>query len=624
MNADRWPRVKEIFHDALERAPAERSRFVAEACGGDAALQAEVERLLAAHDQAGSFIEQSPVAGTGENPKPAAGRCLTTGQVRGHYEILRLIGVGGMGEVYAARDLELGRTVALKVVTGDNADAQKALRREAQHASRLNHPHICTIHEVGEADGQCYIVMEYVDGQRLSDLIFGGSERTRPTYEPPGLPIEMMLRYGIQIADALAHAHRNGVIHRDLKSANVVITPDGRAKVLDFGLARRLPAARLTELSQSQDSLTAEGVVSGTLSYMAPELLRGEQADARSDIWALGVLLYEMAAGARPFAGVTGFELSAAILHDPPAPLPARIPASLKDIIGRCLAKDPRERYKQADEVRSALETAQARVAGDAVPIPAVPIPTVGRMRRLLNPLNPFRSRRAAWIWGVFLALNVLHLLWHATRQDPVAVGASGRPAIAVLNFTNAGNAENQDTAWLSSGVPSMLLTDLAQTEGLEIVSPQRLSDAARQMGEKSVDSLDKHRARTLRAAPAPVPSCWEAFSEWEIRSGSTPSLKISPPAASWPPKAFGARMCSRWSTSSRRGSATARDSAARRVFAASQRFHPPRSRRSGCMRSAPRPLPTSDMGKRKNRWKRPWRSIPRSRMRTCASRSST
>jgi serine/threonine protein kinase/tetratricopeptide (TPR) repeat protein len=385
-----WPRVKEIFQAAIERAPGTRAAFVIEECGGDAALRAEVERLVAAHDRAGSFIEQSPAAA--REPRQAS----LAGRVIGRYEIGRLLGAGGMGQVYAARDLELGRQVAIKIATGFDADAQTRLRREAQHASQLNHPHICTIHEVGAADGQSYIVMEYVDGQRLSDVI-----------PPNGLPSDTVVRYGIQIADALAHAHRHSVTHRDLKTANIVITSEGRAKVLDFGLARR-------NVPQPEKSLTAEGVVAGTLAYMAPELLRGEQANACSDIWALGVVLYEMAAGSRPFAGATGFEQSGAILHEPPAPLPGRVPAPLQQIIRRCLAKDPRERYKQANEVRSALEIAQVGAPASApmsVPsalaasAPAVTVPPASWTRRLLKSC---RSRRLAWIGGVTLAIILL------------------------------------------------------------------------------------------------------------------------------------------------------------------------------------------------------------------------
>ncbi len=326
-----WARVKEIFHGALEREPVDRVAFLNASCGHEGDVRAEVERLLAAHERAGSFIEESPVA--------------MTGRVIGHYRIDRALAAGGMGQVYVARDVELDRTVAIKVALGNDGDAHARLKREAQHASQLNHPNICTIHEIGAFDGQPFIAMEYVEGQRLSDVVATGS-----------LPIENVARYGSQIANALAHAHHHGVIHRDLKSANVMVTSDERVKVLDFGLARRHSPDHLKDLSMSRESVTGHELVAGTLSCMAPELLRGGTADARSDIWALGLLLYEMATGKRPFTGSTGFELTGAILHQPPAPLPADVPLSLKQIILRCLEKEPRQRYQQAGDVRAALE----------------------------------------------------------------------------------------------------------------------------------------------------------------------------------------------------------------------------------------------------------------------------
>ena len=238
--------------------------------------------------ESADFIEQ-PAAAT-----------LLSGRVISHYEIGRLLGSGGMGHVYAARDTELGREVALKVASFDGEDAQARLRREAQHASRLSHPHICHIYDVGRADGQLFVVMELVHGRSLADLVREGP-----------LSIANARRYGIEIADALAHAHEHGVTHRDLKSTNVMITPKRGAKVLDFGLARMLDTHQIDALSHSQRSLTDEGMIAGTLPYMAPELLRGQRGDQRSDIWALGVLLYEMVAGRRPFTGATGFEVSA-------------------------------------------------------------------------------------------------------------------------------------------------------------------------------------------------------------------------------------------------------------------------------------------------------------------------
>jgi tetratricopeptide (TPR) repeat protein/predicted Ser/Thr protein kinase len=283
------------------------------------------------------------------------------GRTLAHYRILEQIGAGGMGVVYRARDMELERDVAVKVV-GEGSDelARQRLRREARTASALNHPNICTIYEVGEAEGQTYIAMELVEGRPLSALI--GSD---------GLPVETAIRYGAQIADALAHAHERGVVHRDLKCANAIVTPEGRPKVLDFGLAKRV--VEETEATRTEEPLTEAGTVAGTLSYMAPEVLRGEPADPRSDLWALGVMLYQAVSGTLPFRGSTAFEITSAILRDSAAPLPASVPLGLAAILQRLLAKQPGERYQRAGEVRAALEAIQPAVStSGAVPVVAV------------------------------------------------------------------------------------------------------------------------------------------------------------------------------------------------------------------------------------------------------------
>ncbi|HTG90055.1 MAG TPA: serine/threonine-protein kinase, partial [Vicinamibacterales bacterium] len=460
MDAERWSRVKELFHAALERDPSQRDAFLAEACRDDAdpqGLRTEIDRLLAAHAQAGGFIEVPPVE---SSVRPA--------RVIGRYEVVRLLGAGGMGEVYLARDRELGRDVALKLATDSDRDSQARLRREAQHASQLNHPHICTIYEVGTHEGQPFIAMEYVEGRLLSEVI-----------PPGGLPMHLVVRCGAQIADAVAHAHANGVTHRDLKSANVVVTADGRAKVLDFGVARRLPAHRVKDLSESSSSITSGGVLVGTLSCMPPEVLRGEPSDERGDIWALGILLYEMAAGKRPFAGATGFELTGAILHGLPPPLPDHVAGSLGAVIGRSLEKDPGQRYQSASDVRASLEKVNTEIK-----------------RRMTAP--PARTRAAAVAALAVLASLLIGagVWWQrhtetAVQGGPVAAGPAGHPAIAVMSFDVAG-APGTGSEWLSTGVPSMLLTGLAQTRGLDVVSARRLGDAARQIGAGDLNSLDR------------------------------------------------------------------------------------------------------------------------------------
>jgi serine/threonine-protein kinase len=268
---------------------------------------------------------------------------LAPGTRLGPYEIDCLLGKGGMGDVYRGRDTRLDRAVAIKLIAGlADESARRRLRQEARAAATLNHPHICTIYEIDEGDDRLFIVMEYVPGRPLSELV------------TEGVPPATVIRHGVQIADALSHAHERGIVHRDLKSANLLVTSDGRVKVLDFGIARWLEetvAGSLTTLP------TMTGTVVGTPAYMAPETLRGAPADRRSDIWSLGVVLYEMVAGRRPFSGQTSFELSSAILRDEPEPLPPHVPTSLRAVIGRCLAKDPAARDKQAGEVRAALET---------------------------------------------------------------------------------------------------------------------------------------------------------------------------------------------------------------------------------------------------------------------------
>jgi Tol biopolymer transport system component/tRNA A-37 threonylcarbamoyl transferase component Bud32 len=278
----------------------------------------------------------------------------------GRYVIEERIGAGGMGTVYRARDPQLQRTVAIKVVTrAPEGDEKAAALAEARAASALNHPNICTVHEVGEQGSVAYIVAEFIEGRSLAQLI-----------PHAGLPPETVIRYGIQIADALAHAHDHGVIHRDLKSSNVVIAKDGRAKVLDFGLARRVSTALAGAETHSKSAETDAGPLAGTLAYMPPEQLLGQPGDPRGDVWSLGVLLYEMASGTLPFRGRNQFELTAAILRGAPEHLPPHVPPMVRQIIARCLAKEPDQRYQRASEARAALEAVHSDFALEAAAVP--------------------------------------------------------------------------------------------------------------------------------------------------------------------------------------------------------------------------------------------------------------
>jgi predicted ATPase/serine/threonine protein kinase len=340
MTPETWRRVKDVLASALEREPGQRERFVAEACGDDTELRGAVESLIRA--DARELIPTDPQGLPGPpSPRPR----LQPGARLGPYEVCSLLAAGGMGEVYRARDTRLGREVALKTLPETLArDPTRTARleREARAASALNHPHIVTVYDFGAADDQCYIVMELVDGASVRALLSQGA-----------LPTERVLAIGAQVADALAAAHERWIVHRDLKPENVLVTADGRAKVLDFGLAQ-FPLEGDDRSDATRTLLTGAGTVLGTVSYMSPEQAQGRAVDFRTDQFSLGVMLYEMAAGRRPFDHATGAETIAAILRDSPPPL-TDVPQPLLWLVERCLAKDPEDRYGSTRELARAL-----------------------------------------------------------------------------------------------------------------------------------------------------------------------------------------------------------------------------------------------------------------------------
>jgi serine/threonine-protein kinase len=272
---------------------------------------------------------------------------IAIGECLGPYRIRAVLGAGGNGVVYLAGDRRLRRPVEIKVLDPSAADprASRLLLREARVTAGLVHPSICAVHEIGRIRGRRFIVMEHVDGSSLATVI------------PPGvgLPLETMLHYAIQIVDGVAHAHRLGVAHGDLKTTNIMVGSNGRLKVLDFGLAVRASPADVEQASDTTQESDLPSV-RGTVPYMAPELLRGWRADARSDIWALGVVLFEMAAGCRPFQGSTSYEVAAAILGHHGVPLPSRVPEGVRRIVARCLSPVRAARYESAVELAVALD----------------------------------------------------------------------------------------------------------------------------------------------------------------------------------------------------------------------------------------------------------------------------
>src|SRR5215469_8213872 len=294
---------------------------------------------------------------------------LSAGTRLGPYEISAPLGSGGMGEVYRARDTRLGRTVAIKVLNSSLASSpelKQRFEREARAISRLNHPHICTLHDIGQQDGTDYLVMEFLEGESLAERLRRGA-----------LPSPEVLKIGIEIADALDKAHRIGIVHRDIKPGNIMLTPSGGAKLLDFGLAKPLNAmasaasngssapsftAAPTLTSPSPVSpLTTQGTILGTIQYMSPEQIEGKEADARSDIFSFGAVLYELATGKRAFQGKSQLKVASAILEDDPQPASAiqrNIAPALNHVIETCLAKDPDNRFQSAADVKLQLKWA--------------------------------------------------------------------------------------------------------------------------------------------------------------------------------------------------------------------------------------------------------------------------
>jgi TolB-like protein/tRNA A-37 threonylcarbamoyl transferase component Bud32 len=370
------------------------------------------------------------------------------GKTISHYEILDKLGEGGMGEVYRAFDEHLQRQVAIKVLpsgTLSDEQARKRFRNEALALSRLNHPGIAAVYDFDSQEGIDFLAMEYVPGTTLSDCLASGP-----------LPEPEVMAVGVQIAAALEEAHEKGVVHRDLKPGNIILTPRKQVKVLDFGLAKLFRPASATAVTES---LTETQGIAGTLPYMAPEQLLGQAADARSDIWALGVVLYEMAGGVRPFHGQTGFELSSAILNQAPPPLPSPVPAELRALIERCLEKDPGRRYQKASEVRAGLEAIQTGAVA---------------------PWVVWRCGLASRHWlvltvaVVMLAAILVGLRMTGLREK--LLGRIGTPVraikMAVLPFANLTGDPEQE--YLSDGFTQEMIAQLGR------LHPQSLSVIAR------------------------------------------------------------------------------------------------------------------------------------------------
>ena len=412
-----------MLANALERRPEQRRVYLDQVCS-DPDLRREVESLIAAHEQGDTAFMELPAVGTT--------KVLQVGAKLGPYEILGLLGTGGMGEVYRARDTRLDRIVAIKILPdrfSDRSELRERFEREARTIASLNHPHICTLYDIGHQDRTDYLVMECLEGETLAEKLAKGL-----------LPLDQVLRYAIEISDALDKAHQKGVTHRDLKPGNIMVTKSG-AKLLDFGLAKlrheaSSSAAPLSQLPTAGQPITAQGTIVGTLQYMAPEQLEGKEVDARTDIFAFGAVMYEMATGKRAFEGKSQASIMAKILEIDPPPiltLQPMTPPALDRAVKTCLAKEPDERWQTARDL----------------------------------------CRELRWIAG-------------SGSQIASSTGKQGRTidSLAILPLENASG--DPETEYLSDGIAETLINTLAQLRKIRVV-PRTLSFQYRGTGSESL-----------------------------------------------------------------------------------------------------------------------------------------
>ena len=456
----RWREIELLFHQALSLQGDQRRKFLSDLNQRDPALYREVASLLANYHSQDQLLEKPAAPLKDESSFVPASH---VGKKIGTYEVLSPLGRGGMGEVYLAYDPRLKRKVAIKVLApflAGDANALERFEREARAASALNHPNICTIHEFGEHEGQPFLVMELLEGSTLKELIAG-----KP------LDVERVLGLGIEIADALDAAHSHGIVHRDIKAANIFVTARGHAKVLDFGLAKLTPqrtmgAAAGANTASLEPELTGTGVALGTIAYMSPEQARGKELDARTDLFSLGVVLYEMATGQLPFSGNTAAEIYDGILNRQPTPasqLNPGLPAKLQEIIVKALEKDRDLRYQTAAEIGTDLQRLMrdARLSAAAASAP----------RTETKALVSAAVGRGRWLWATSaLATGIIVIAAVVYFFARPSHALTDRDGVVIADFANTTGDPAFDGT-LKEG----LNVSLQQSPFLNIVSEERV-----------------------------------------------------------------------------------------------------------------------------------------------------
>ncbi|HEY3039386.1 MAG TPA: serine/threonine-protein kinase [Pyrinomonadaceae bacterium] len=428
MTPERWQKIENVLQAALDRAPHERTSFLDDACLGDPKLKEEATSLIDAYDEAGDFIEQPALV---QNARVLVGDDLDSklGRSIGPYNLIERLGVGGMGEVYLAEDTRLDRLVALKILPAYFASDVNRLRRfqrEARAASALNHPNILTIHEVGESGGVYFIATEFIDGQTIRELV-----------RKQELSLEEILDIAEQVASALSAAHTAGIVHRDIKPENIMRRADGLVKILDFGIAKLMEPRTAGDFNQTQPdgrTHTEAGIVMGTVNYMSPEQARALPVDERTDIWSLGVVLYEMLTQRLPFLGATRMDTMVAILDREPAPLSDAANdqyPSLLQIVHKCLRKEMADRFRTASELLAELRTVREQLSSDLPRVTA--LKTLPATARIPGWLSAFRY---AWLVVGIVMLLIVGLAAVMVKRHSELQPSSGLPSASEVTTT--------------------------------------------------------------------------------------------------------------------------------------------------------------------------------------------